>query len=199
MKIQVIRPNVEKYRIRMERGDKDYRKCMWADILIDHDAYSITAQTDCGDFSHRWPATPQTESFHALCLRMLGDEDYMLGKFSARTEFSLEESKLLFIDLNREDEERIQAVQRMKDCDEKEFVRQLEALGAEEAWEYIVREYPTEAVTFVRLLRKVVLPEMQKRSCTAKPNQPEGNGTDKDKNRETAPSAFLFEMRNHTV
>lgn len=123
MKVQVIRPNVEKYRIRMERGDKDYRKCMWADILIDHDAYSITAQTDCGDFSHRWPATPQTESFHALCLRMLGDEDYMLGKFSARTEFSLEESKLLFIDLNREDEERIQAVQRMKDCDEKEFVR----------------------------------------------------------------------------
>lgn len=75
----------------------------------------------------------------------------------------------------------------------------MEALGAEEAWEYIVREYPTEAVTFVRLLRKVVLPEMQKRSCTAKPNQPEGNGTDKDKNRETAPSAFLFEMRNHTV
>lgn len=74
MKVQVIRPNIEKYRIRMERGDKDYTRCMWADILIDHDAYAITAQTDCGDYSYRWTATPGEESFRELCLRMLGDE-----------------------------------------------------------------------------------------------------------------------------
>lgn len=119
MKVQVIRPNVEKFRIRFERSDPDYFKCTWADILIDYDRYAITAQTDCGDYSYRWPITPG-ESFQKLCLRMLGDEEYLLEKFSDRREFRLDESKLLFED------------------------------------------YHTRAVTFVRILKNIVLPEMRK-------------------------------------
>lgn len=170
MKVQVVRPNIEKFRIRMERADADYHRCMWADILIDHDAYAITAQTDCGNYAHRWPVS-DNESFRDLCLRMLDDEDYLLRKFSERTKFDLAESKLLFRDFNRHDPEAqhlIESVNAVKANTEADWVAALEEIGGiPEPWEYIVREYPTGAKTFVSLLGNIVLPEMRKERTTA--------------------------------
>lgn len=163
MKVSIIHPNAEKFRIRFERSDPDYVKCTWADILIDHDAYAITAQTDCGDYSYRWSITP-SESFRDLCLRMLRDEEYLLEKFSDRTEFSLDESKLLFADYHPDpkDKSDVQAVNAFEADTEEAWISALEAIGISEPWEYIVMEYPPRAVTFVRMLKNIVLPEMRK-------------------------------------
>lgn len=163
MKVQVIRPNIEKYRIRMERGDKDYTRCMWADILIDYDAYAITAQTDCGDYSYRWTATPGEESFRELCLRMLGHDEYLLGKFSEKTKFSLPESKLLFSNMNKDPEDRglVEAVNGICASTAEEWIEELHDLDIDEPWVYIVNEYPQSAFTFVHLLKTIVLPTMR--------------------------------------
>lgn len=165
MKVQVIHPHIDKYAIRLEPGDADYRKCIWADILIDHDAYAITAQTDCGDYAYRWAATPQTESFRDLCLRMLDDEDYLLEKFSDEDVFSLEESKLLFADThsNPEDRALTEKVNAIHVFTVEEWSEALEELGVKEPWEYTVMEYPPRAVRFVRMLKNIVLPEMRMR------------------------------------
>lgn len=162
MKIEAVKPNITKFKIRMERGDQDFGRCMWADILIDHDAYSISAQTDCGDFSHRWPATPDDESFLDLCIRMLDDESYILSKFSSRCVFSLEESKLLYRDINDEESDMFEAVYRVEASNEREWIDALREIGEPEPWEYIVMDYPVQAITFARILKNVVLPELMK-------------------------------------
>ena len=167
MNVTVIKPNVAEYRIRTEQGDAIYTRCMWANIMLNHDTYTISAQTDCGDYSYRWVAT-KDESFHDLCLRILGDEEYLLSKFSDRTRFSLEETKRLFFDshdLERDDPEDsaiIAAIEANESSTEEEWVRSIRGAHLDDApWDYIVREYPAQAYTFVRLLSSVILPMMK--------------------------------------
>lgn len=164
MNVTVIKPNVTEYRIRTEPGDAIHTRCMWANILFNHDTYSISAQTDCGDYSYRWPKT-KDESFHALLLRALRDEEYLLEKFSSRTVFSLEETKKLFFDYNDDldmDDPAMQAVRAIEATTEKEWIRQMKAQHLDDApWDYIVKEYPAQAHTFVHLLSKVILPMMK--------------------------------------
>lgn len=165
MKISVERPNVEKYRIRLERDDPKYHECMWADILFDHDAYVISATSDCGNFAHRWPATDR-ESFRDLCLRMLKDEEYLLGKFSSRDRFDLEESRMLFRDLHPDEPELTARVMAVRAGSDREWVEELEEIGVSEPWEYIVRDYPHGAKVFVFLLKNVVFPMMRRGGIT---------------------------------
>lgn len=163
MRIDVLHPNIEKFQIRMDRNDPYYGKCMWADILIDYDNYSILALTDCGNYSYRWPVS-KFETFRELCLRMLDDEEYLLSKFSKQSEFSIEESRLLFADLHKDDEQAylISKINDMYACTAEEWVEALESHGVDDAWDYVVKEYPRDAVTFVYLLKNIVLPEMRK-------------------------------------
>ena len=167
MNVTVIRPNVTEYRIRTEPGDAIHTRCMWANIQINHDTYTISAQTDCGDYSYRWPAT-KGESFRDLLLRALRDEEYLLSKFSERTRFSLEETKRLFLDnqdLNRDDPDDlaiIAAIEANESSTEEEWVRSIRGAHLDdEPWDYIVREYPAQAYTFVRLLSSVILPMLK--------------------------------------
>lgn len=164
MNVTVIKPNVTEYRIRTEPGDAIHTRCMWANILLNHDTYTISAQTDCGDYSYRWPKT-KDESFHDLLLRVLRDEEYLLEKFSSRTVFSLEETKKLFFDYNDDldmDDPAMQAVKAIEATTEEEWIRQMQAQHLDEApWDYIVREHPAQAHTFVHLLSKVILPMMK--------------------------------------
>lgn len=167
MNVTVIRPNVTEYRIRTEPGDAIHTRCMWANILLNHDTYTISAQTDCGDYSYRWPAT-KDESFRDLLLRALRDEEYLLGKFSSRTIFSPEETKQLFLEYNDIpdmeilDDPAIQAVKAINARTEEEWVQtMLEQHLDSEPWDYIVKEYPPQAHTFVYLLQSVILPMLK--------------------------------------
>lgn len=164
MNVTVIKPNVTEYRIRTEPGDAIHTRCMWANILLNHDTYTISAQTDCGDYSYRWPAT-KDESFRDLLLRALRDEEYLLSKFSERSRFSLEETKQLFLESNGlldpecPGDPIVQAVREIDANTEAEWIEQMNDLHYDDApWDYIVREYPAQAYTFVRLLTSVILP-----------------------------------------
>lgn len=167
MKVTVIKPNVTEYRIRTEPGDAIHTRCMWANILFNHDTYSISAQTDCGDYSYRWPVT-KDESFHDLCLHALRDEEYLLAKFSSRTIFSLEETKRLFLESNDllvpecPGDPIVKAIREIDASTEKEWIEQVRDLHFDDTpWDYIVKEYPAQAHTFVYLLSKVILPMMK--------------------------------------
>lgn len=167
MNVTVIKPNVTEYRIRTEPGDAIHTRCMWANILLNHDTHSICAQTDCGDYSYRWAVT-KDESFHALCLRILGDEEYLLSKFSERTRFSLEETKRLFLESNGlldpecPGDPIVRSIREIDASTEAEWIEQVRDLHFDdEPWDYIVRDYPAQAYTFVHLLSSVILPMMK--------------------------------------
>lgn len=160
MKVNVVRPNIEKYEIRMDREDELYHACMWANILIDHDAYTISAVTDCGNYAYNWCITKE-ETFRHLCLRMLRDDDYLLRKFSSETVFDLRASKQLFADLHEDEPKRIRRVNAVLASSEREWVDELESIGIHEPWEYIVKDFPRGAKTFVSLLKDIVLPLMK--------------------------------------
>ena len=161
MIVNVIRPNVVEYRLRAETSDLDYQKCLWAHILINHDTYTISAQSDCGGYSYSWPVT-EKESFLDVLLRALKDEEYLLGKFSKRTKFSLSETKRLFFELNDADDMDDPAIKAVQDIDartEEDWIYQMREMHLDDApWDYIVREYPAQAHTFVKLLTHVILP-----------------------------------------
>lgn len=164
MKISTNRPDVLRVSIRAEKGDEMYHKCMWAEITFDFGTYSIMAQSDCGDYSYRWSQSKE-ETFLDLCLRMLRDEEYLLGKFSERSVFDLEESKILFRDLHKSDPEyadMIRFVDGVCAHDERDWVEQLQDNDIKEPWDYIIRDYPAQAKTFVRLLGEFALPELRK-------------------------------------
>ena len=163
MKLFIVKPDIDKFEIRMERSDPLYSRCMWADITFDYDAYSISALTDCGNYAYWWPKTDR-ESFRNLCLRMLNDDEYLLGKFARQDRFDLEESKILFRDMNEDDPELVARVMAEDGIDnDREWVEVLEGLDVTEPWEYIVRNYSYGARTFVSLLTDIVLPAMKAR------------------------------------
>lgn len=166
MKVNVVRPKVEKYRIRFEKDDPGYAACMWADILIDYDAFSITAQTDCGDYSYRWPVM-RDRSFREFCLSILENEEYLLDKFSEKTVFALDESKRLLADCyaplgSPEYKRVVDATKASNASTEEEWISELEEIRVQDPWDYVVLEYPHRAFVFVRILKNVVLPEMRK-------------------------------------
>jgi hypothetical protein len=96
MNLKIVKPNVEKFIIRPDRNDEIYQKCMWEDITLDYDSYSISGIGDCGNYSYKWSVTPE-ETFEHLCLRMLNSSEYLLEKFSSRSIFNLDESKKLLL------------------------------------------------------------------------------------------------------
>lgn len=61
---------------------------MWAYFDFDLNRYMLSIQSDCGNASYRWVATPQTESFLHLMARC--DDGYMLDKLFDPTDFDAE-------------------------------------------------------------------------------------------------------------
>lgn len=91
MLINKIKPKTLTYRLTMEREDTDYYKCMWAEFLLDLDAYRLTIYGDFnGEYSYCWGAN-EHETFISLMSRI--GEDYLLNKISSRSQFVLSESK----------------------------------------------------------------------------------------------------------
>lgn len=75
---------------RQERTDADYGSCIWARFYFDLNNYTLSIESDCGNYVYGWVPTPETESFLHLCSRF--DEGYLLEKISNRTVVSGEET-----------------------------------------------------------------------------------------------------------
>lgn len=86
--VNVKKREIQVIEYRQERGDEDYGTCLWARFSFDTVSYTLNINSDCGEYSYSWRPTPETESFMQLCSRF--DGEYLLGKFSSRSEIDEE-------------------------------------------------------------------------------------------------------------
>lgn len=163
MKISVIRPSSTRYRFSFEIGDEIHHRCTWADIDLDHETYTLTACTDCGNYAYGWTPTPKAESFRALMARINGE--YLLGKISDTSVFDFEASKQQLIKEAKEcactlDQQwSLEDLENMDECGEELFLfRAAEITGLDYASIPIVKEYPAGAVTFAKLFVEYLQP-----------------------------------------
>lgn len=91
MKIENRKSNIIHLKFYQGKTDKDYGTCLWGNVVIDCDNYTLFIESDCGNYSYGWTPTPQTESFVKLLCRM--DSGYLLGKISDMSYFDFEKSK----------------------------------------------------------------------------------------------------------
>lgn len=76
-------PEIVTISYRQEKSDKDYGSCLWARFNFDTTHYSMSIESDCGNYSYGWVPTPLSETFIHLCSRF--DCEYLLYKISDRT------------------------------------------------------------------------------------------------------------------
>ena len=80
MKVTVEKPSVITLLYQQEKTDADYGSCLWARFYIDTKNYTLSIESDCGNYVHGWLPTPDSESFIQLLARM--DQGYLLYKIS---------------------------------------------------------------------------------------------------------------------
>ena len=83
MKVTIERPKIISLLYKQEKGDPDYGSCMWARFYLDLNNYTMTIESDCGNYTHGWVPTPKFETFLQLLARM--DKDYLLYKISSES------------------------------------------------------------------------------------------------------------------
>jgi hypothetical protein len=83
MTVTVEKPKIITLLYRQEKSDPDYGSCLWARFYLDTQNYTMSIESDCGNYSYGWCPTPDRESFLHLLCRM--DCGYLLGKLAART------------------------------------------------------------------------------------------------------------------
>ena len=79
-KVNITTPKMITFEFHQEKTDEDYGTCMWARFNLDLINYSMSIESDCGNYGYGWVPTPETESFLKLCARF--DAGYLLCKFS---------------------------------------------------------------------------------------------------------------------
>lgn len=83
MTVTIEQPQILSLMYRQEKGDPDYGSCMWARFYLDLNNYTMTIESDCGNYTHGWVPTPKYETFLQLLARM--DKDYLLYKISSES------------------------------------------------------------------------------------------------------------------
>jgi len=163
MNVTVKTPNITQYEFIFDSDDSIYFNCTWARINLDHDTYTMTATTDCGDYAYTWHVTPK-EPFVDLMARI--GEQYLLGKIAEENVFCFDESKEQAVELAKEigiyaycD---LSDIEDMDYCDyptEESFYRRIEEMTD---WDYetipIVKKYPIGAVIFAKLFCEYLQP-----------------------------------------
>ena len=170
MTITENEPRTKQFVLRQEKGDSDYGSCLWAVITFDLDRYSMTAESDCGNYAYCWVPTPKSESFLHLMCRI--EADYLLGKISSRSHFNLEQSKTDTLeDLKLNDYEiSNDAIEQINDIDtasEETFYRECDDIlrgeNVMDTFELIgcVKEYPAGAVKFAEIFVENLQPHLR--------------------------------------
>lgn len=152
MKVNIKRPNITQYHFIFEPSDEIYINCMWSRINLDHDTFTMTATSDCGDYSYRWLVTDH-ETFAHLMARI--DGDYLLGKISDNTIFDFEASKAELLKYT----DRIDALADIEYCSEEMFIYKVNELVDIDLIDIpIVKKYPRGAQTFVKIFTECLQP-----------------------------------------
>ena len=81
--VKIEPPEITTLSFRQEKGDKDYGSCLWARFNFDTKNYSLSIESDCGNYCYGWYPTPDTETFLHLCSRF--EQYYLLDKISNRS------------------------------------------------------------------------------------------------------------------
>lgn len=83
MKVIVEQPQIISLLYRQEKTDPDYGSCLWARFYLDLKNYTMSIESDCGNYMYGWTPTPDSETFLQLLARM--NKDYLLGKISSES------------------------------------------------------------------------------------------------------------------
>ena len=171
MNIAIKRPRVTTYELSFDREDEYHWRCMWARVSFDHEHYTMTAVSDCGDYAYSWCPTPEHESFIQLMKRV--DKSYLLSKISSRSVFLLKESRKTTIEnlklyFDDDDPEVLEdMINDINDIDESSseemwFRSVSDVVGSYLDWESIgmEHEYPAGAQTFVEIFEKYIQPNL---------------------------------------
>lgn len=83
MTVTVEKPKIITLLYRQEKSDSDYGSCLWARFYLDTQNYTMSIESDCGNYSYGWYPTPDSEPFLHLLCRL--DSGYLLHKLAERT------------------------------------------------------------------------------------------------------------------
>lgn len=173
MIIKEVTPNVRQFHFKQEQSDEDYGSCLWANITLDCDNYTLIAESDCGNYTYGWKPTPDYESFIHLMCRI--GKDYLLNKISSRCVFDLEESKKETIDTVLDSgyilsDDDIESINDIDDwSSEESFYRECDSIlklsdaNITDRFELIscAKRYPAGAMTFVNIFCDILQPILQ--------------------------------------
>lgn len=180
MKVSIEQPRVVQLSYRQEKGDPDYGSCMWARFYLDLENYTMSIESDCGNYVYGWVPTPKSESFLQLLARM--GKDYLLGKISSESvvdgDATWEAIEAVISDaaswegeeLDLSIWEDIKAACRERD-DDREIVDALkdallptdlfEKLDYEQTYGSIVHDYPASAKKIVEVFDTCIRPKIK--------------------------------------
>lgn len=82
-KVTQVSPNIIVLEFQQEKNDPDYGSCLWARFYLDTENYTMTVESDCGNYGYGWVPTSNSESFLHLLARVRSD--YLLDKISSNT------------------------------------------------------------------------------------------------------------------
>lgn len=169
MKSEIIVPNITQIKLRFEREEDMYYRCMWARINFDNDNYTLTAETDCGSYSYCWQPT-DSESFLELMCRI--NKDYLLNKIANEDRFDCDETTENILkyweDIIVMKEELVEQIKQIEASSMQEYIEELDYIDEEDIfdsldmYEYACYKYPYGAITFCEIFEKYVQPLIRK-------------------------------------
>ena len=175
MQIEKIEPRTITYRLTPDKGDEEYRSCMWARYIFDCDNGRLNINSDAGDYSYGWGHNVHEEFMH-LMSRV--DQGYLLNKLSSLSEFDIGKSKAgtirnikeygedyLGIRYGKQLESVIEEISGIDNgASEETFIREVSEIVPDIDWEdiEIVKEYPYGAEVVVEMFIKYLQPEIKK-------------------------------------
>lgn len=174
-KVTIEKPQIISLLYQQEKTDTDYGSCLWARFYLDLKNYTMSIESDCGNYTYGWAPTPKHESFLHLCARF--NKDYLLDKFSSRTVLDhattykrateAVKEALEYYDVSFEEEEREELYEKIKDAcysyeteqgvyiELSEVLKDIKGLRDEFGFEtiagFIETDYPTMAKRIVEI------------------------------------------------
>lgn len=146
------------------RPDEDNRhRCLWALVYVDSNTWTLSASSDCGDYSYRWDYE-DGRTFKQFLTTL--DKSYFLSKISDRTEVDEKESiirmKEYCINMYREG-----SINKQEAKEQFDHIKDIECGYYDDDFEHavyenldydyndlVVHKYPVGAITFYEVVFK---------------------------------------------
>jgi len=165
MKVQEIPVNIRCLEYTQDKSDSDYGSCLYARFYFNLEKYELNIISDCGDYSYKWMATPEHESFLELLARI--NSDYLIRKLcgSPRT-FNYEKTKENFYKYADEEEKnKLDTIFEYMNTPSSgdAFLEMLEnySLDFSEPWECLEYEYNFQQRRIVNIFEQHIQPAIK--------------------------------------